>query len=777
MIRSVRSIRLTCLLVVAACASSGCLRAYNPSYFPNWGFGGDVVRTHAKPAGRPYFNNFDPKAVRLEVTPQQASNRPGTQQVLVATVYDADGQPRRSRRVEWIIDGPGYVVEVDESGWFAGRGYKVDNKFAVSHTDYREHCITRGNDDPKDDFTIRAGQTWCVISSAVEGQTTVTAYAPEVYDWDKGRVTVKLAWTESDFVFPPPVTSRSGGEAELSTQLHRFNGKELPDDLRVRYKVLEGAPAVLIAKSGGATTIAASGESREAEVQADADGQAIVRVVQPEPRAGTTKIAIEVVKPDANGFGSGTVVGRKETTVEWASSKLALDIQAPKSVAFDRETTLTLSVANTGKAEGQAVTVKGTLVEGAEFVRSDPQPVVKQDRDLTWSLPAMAAGQKQTIAVTVRPTRRSGFAMLASAETPDGSRIERRANVEVGTGTLKVAAEVPDEVAIGERFNAAVLVRNPGTTPAENVTAWVAFDAGMVHESGKNPTEVVIGSVPAGGSKRVEVPLMAKQAGRFALRVNATADGGLADRAEVGVDAVQGGKLVVVISGPDRVALNQEDTWEIRVTNPSDVPVADGVVRVTLPVALTAKSVTDGGRFADTDGAEWRLGTIPPGGKQAVRITAVAGRMTERAVLVASAAGGANGRAQGRGEATVAIAGQPALVLDVVDWPGVVLVGKKATVRVTVRNRGTGPARKVEVAASTTGAFRIGGTGADRKPGVVDGSQVRFGVLDELAAGASAVFLVELEGESAGPARVQIEARAEHLKQPLREEQAGRVGG
>ncbi len=766
MTRSVRSFRLCWALAVAACASSGCLRDFVRDRIAGLNESDRATDTDT--------GSFDPSAVRLEVTPAAASNRPGEQQVLIATVYDEDGKPRRARRVEWTIDGPGSIVEVDEAGWLRGKGRVVDNKFAISSTDYREHTISRG-DDPKDDFTIRAGQTWCVVSSAVEGQTTVSAYAPEVGDRTRGRVTVKLAWAGADFAFPKPVTSKAGGETELATQLHRFDGQERPDDLRVRYTVLDGPPAVLVARSSAGTTVTASGEPREAEVQPDPDGQAVVRVMQPEPRAGTTRIAIEVVKPDPNG--AGKVVGRKETTVEWATSKLALDVQAPPVAAFDRETTLTLTVANAGKAEGQAVTVKGTLVEGAEFVRSDPRPVVQQGRDLTWSVPALAAGQKQSIAVTVRPIRRGGFGVLASAETPDGSRTERRVNVEVGSATLNVATEVPDEVVVGDRFNAAVVVRNPGATAAENVTAWVAFDAGLVHESGKNPTEVVVGSVAPGGTKRVEVPLTAKQAGRSIVRVNTTADGGLADRAEVGVDAVVAGKLAVTIAGPERIALNQDDSWEVRVTNPSEAAVTDAVVRVTLPMALAAKAASDGGRLSDNDGAQWRLGTIPPGGARSVRLTGLAARLTERAVLKAEVVGGPNSRAKASAETAVAIAGQPALVLDVAGWPGFVPVGTKATVRVTVRNRGTGPARKVEVTASTTTAFRIAGTGADRKAGVVDGSKVSFGVLEELSAGASAVFVVELTGDSTGAARIEVEARAEHLKQPLREEQAGRVGG
>jgi len=38
---------------------------------------------------------------------------------------------RRSRRVEWMIEGPGNIVEVDESGFYPGRGRKIDNTYAA----------------------------------------------------------------------------------------------------------------------------------------------------------------------------------------------------------------------------------------------------------------------------------------------------------------------------------------------------------------------------------------------------------------------------------------------------------------------------------------------------------------------------------------------------------------------------------------------------------------------------------------------------------------------
>src|SRR5262249_36749178 len=105
---------------VAGCANDGV--SHNPSLCRYLLPFGDIVRTHAKPAGRGYFADFDPDAVTLEVRPLGSPCSPvGTQLVVIATVRECDGKPARRRRVEWMLEGAGHIIEVDESGIFAGR--------------------------------------------------------------------------------------------------------------------------------------------------------------------------------------------------------------------------------------------------------------------------------------------------------------------------------------------------------------------------------------------------------------------------------------------------------------------------------------------------------------------------------------------------------------------------------------------------------------------------------------------------------------------------------
>jgi hypothetical protein len=261
---------------------TGCFGvSQNPSYFPHLLPTGDIIRTHAKPPGHGYFADFDPHACRIDVLPLESTSPVRTQYLLVATVSDEHGQPRRSRRVEWMLEGVGNIVEVDESGYFAGRGYKVDNKYAVSYTDYCEHTLHRGSTSHVDDVVIHPGQTWCVITSAVEGDTTMTAYAPEIADWDRHKVFVTKHWVNAEWCFPPPAVCRAGAEAPIVTQVNGATDRQPLANYRVRYRLLDGAPAVLM-----------PGRTQEAVVVSDLSGHAAVSLAQAAPTPGTSHLSV-----------------------------------------------------------------------------------------------------------------------------------------------------------------------------------------------------------------------------------------------------------------------------------------------------------------------------------------------------------------------------------------------------------------------------------------------------------------------------------------------------
>ena len=312
-----------CLKVLLAAGFgllSGCFGVtQNPSYFPFLLPTGDIIQTHAKP-GFGYYANFDPHAVRLEVRPIESTDPVRTQHVIIATIYDEKGVPRRARRVEWMLEGAGNIVEVDESGIFPGRGYKVDNKYAVSYTSYKEHRITRGNANPNDDFVIRPGQTWCVISSAVEGDSHITVYAPGIANWDMHKVFVTKHWVDAEWIMPPAAVNRAGTEHVITTYVFRHTDRQPLAGYRVRYRLLDGPPALFV-----------QSRTQEEVAVSDLSGNASARLVQLTPQPGVNRISVEIIRPPdpSSPSGAGIIIGRGETSKQWQGPQVTLSLTGP----------------------------------------------------------------------------------------------------------------------------------------------------------------------------------------------------------------------------------------------------------------------------------------------------------------------------------------------------------------------------------------------------------------------------------------------------------------
>ena len=604
------------------------------------------------------------------------------------------------------VDGPGNIVEADESGVYPGRGYKVDNKYAVSYTSYITKTITRGNDDPADDVIIAPGQTFCVLSSAVPGETVVTAYAPEVFNWDQGRVVVKVLWGDGRFNFPPPSVARYGGETTLTTTVSAGSGTDLPSGYRIRYKVLDGPPAVLVSRSGSGTGTSLSGAGKEAEAATDTNGEAAVRLVQQDPKPGKTRVAVEIVKPPETGAGAGTVVARRETTVEWAAPQIGLTVSAPPAAGVGGTYPVTVSLDNAGAVDSKDARVKVTLSDSATLARSEPPPTRQEAGGvLVFDLPPVSGNAKQEVTLQVKPARLGQVTVTAEAATTDGLQATNKATTRIETGKISLVVEAPPAALAGEKIPFKLAITNASAAPAENVTIWAQFDAGLTHPSPQNPVELAAGTVAPGQTKVLDLPLVAKQTGRYGVRANATGDGNLAARAEpVAVD-VRRAELAAVAVGPRLAYVNQEFTWSVTVRNNGDSAVSNVIVRATVPAEAHAKAAEDGGRVGPGS-VEWKLTELRAGDQKTLKFTADALALTDKATLTVSALGDATSGAktvgdpvEAKAESAVAIIGTPALVLELATPPGLVEVGKRVAFKVRVKNDGTVAARNVEVTA------------------------------------------------------------------------------
>ncbi|MFO0812584.1 MAG: DUF11 domain-containing protein [Gemmatales bacterium] len=755
-------------LVLLLAASSGCY-VLSPSQNPAqlyWGLApaGGIYETHAKPAGKGYYANFDPYACRVEVRPKTNSTQVGGLQVFMATVYDQQGAARRGRRVEWTLEGPGQILEVDEGGIYPDRGYKKNEKYAVSYTGYLEHKFDRGNSDPKDDFVVNPGQTFCIVTCPVEGETRVTAYVPAIHDMDKNRTTVTMYWLDAQWKIPEPQQARK--VATLTTKVFKVSDSQPLQGYRVRYRVLDGAPAIFANTNGP-----------EADATSDSLGNAIVQLRQPVPQMGITRIGVELIRPPdlRSVTGAGIVVLRGETTVEWVGSGLTLNKFGPSAIAINADFDYQLTVTNTSRSPSDALTVEDDLPAGLQFVSADPMPVGQEGSRLIWTLLPLPPGQAKVINLKVKATRAGQFNNTARVIDQDRTKAAESFFQTTATSpSLKVRLTGPPTGYLNGDVPFTIRVENTGDAPASNVIVNSTFDDGLVffYQGKPIPDRSVAMdkfNLQPREARDFTLNLKAGKVGNLNAKAVVTGDGGLLDESTAGVNVIRLA-LNIQQKGPQARYVSGRFFWEILVENNSDQSVENVVIRDTLPPEVGLVRVYDNGTQNGNE-IVWNLGTLERNGRRRLRVEVEAKQVSRKTSNKVVATFGPN--LTERSEADIELRGIPALLMqaDQTDRKGTINVGDTTSYAITVNNTGSQKVGKLIVKVKASPELRIlKAIGPDGAAGQIQGDTIVFSVVNDLLPTNTFNYQMEIEGVAPGDGRLFIELDSDMTgKEPIRD--------
>lgn len=746
------------VLAVLLFAAPGCME--KPS---------SLVRTQAKPPGLGNLADFGPNAVKIEIRPLQSTNPVRTQHLVVATVLDDKGQPRRKRRVEWILDGVGSIVEVDERGFLTGRGHKVDNRYAISYTDYFEHTINRGNGQTKDDFTIGPGQTWCIISSPVEGDSHLTVYAPEVQEWDKREVVTTVHWSDCQWQFPAAATVRAGGQYALTTNLFRHSDRSPLPNYRVRYTLLDGGPPAALLPN----------RTREVVVNSDQNGAATAALAHLALQPGVNHVGIEVIRPSdpADPNSQAVILAKHETTVDWQGAQINVRLSTPETAVVDQEVPTTITVTNSGQVETRDGNVYLEIPPGMSFVRSDP-PAREKDGSLVWDLQSLGGGRQQAIQAVFRTKQTGTFSTVARAVTRDEMRAENTANLTVDVAQLKLKIDAPTATIVaGEPFTLSIAVSNPGMGAATNVALEVLMEdgleailpAGNVQRQVKNQLPKLEGNE----TRAFGLRMVARRGGPLNVEVAVKADGGLQANQKTTVNGQQP-QLELRRAGPANLYLNKDGTWSLRVRNSGQVPLPNLSLRERLPAEVAFRNASDNGQLnAQINEIVWNLGTLAPGEERIVRYNAFGARPTTRGILSAIATAYPN--VEQKFDNTIQVLGVPALRVEATSDFNPVEVGRTVNYTIRVVNQGTLAADNVEVSATFPPALLRILAARGPQNGRVDKDKITFPPLNGLPPNQVATFSVNAQALQAGDARFRVSTTALSIGTPVVQEEATRI--
>jgi uncharacterized repeat protein (TIGR01451 family) len=738
---------ISLLLVVVSLALlpvlSGC-RDQMP-HSMTWPYSGDVVESHPEPPEGGYYTDWDPYADSLEVTPETDVNPVRTQHVFVATVLDADGNPLPNRRVEWMIaqGSVGDIVEVDESGFRASRGYIKDNQRAVSHTNNYEHVLTRGNSDPSDDIHLGVGQTWCVITSPVEGTTHMIAYAPGIYDWDKHKVFVTKHWLDFGYDFPDNATNRVGEKHDMSTRVFKNSSGEPLVGYDVTYEIVSG-PAATLSPGGG----------QSVTVRTDANGMAPVSLNQKTPMKGANVVEMTITRPAMDGQDALTLA-HGTMTKTWIAPAIAITKTGPATALVNDTVTYSLRVTNPGDASADNVVVTDSLPDGLTYVESSPAAQVS-GRKLTWTVGTLAAGGAKSMTVKAKTTRNGTFVNPAKVTADGGLADDAEATTKVASAALSITKVAPAEVTLCEMIDYEIVITNTGDASATNVVLEESLPDGLLTETGKQRVTSRIDSLAPGESRKVQFRAKPQKTGTFTNTATVTADRGL-KASDTAKTTVRKPELTLTKSAPATRFVNQTITYKITVKNTGDATAKDTVLTDHLPGGVTFVSADNGGQ-AGLGTITWNVGDLAPGASKTVEAVVRADQLGTKRNTVDAKAKCADATA----EAVTEVTGIPALLLECIDVSDPIAVGEADTYVITVTNQGTAKATQLTLVCTLPAQEKfVSATGPTND--TINGQVLKFAALDELAPGAKVTYRVNVEGVKAGDARFKVELDSAEL--------------
>lgn len=723
--------------------------------------------------------------------------------VVLAGVFGADSCLRTNERVEWMLDpgGTGQFVDlgkrtpadflVGDFSW----PRKIDNSFAIGTTSRRNLRLTRGTPTPTDDVHVQRGQAWITVTSATEGVSRVTAYAPRVRNWERRKQTATIHWVDAQWSFPPPSINPAGSTHVLTTGVSRQTDGAPCVDWRVRYEILDG-PAAGFAPDG----------AQVVEVATNELGQASAEISQHQPAAGTNRIDVQVIRPPALAGGKPLVVGRGVTLKTWSAADIAVRKTGPAVANVGATLTYRIEVSNPGDLPADGVTLADVVPHGLTYLRSNPAGELL-GQSVRWQVGTLSAGESRAVEIDFRADREGSVTNSAEAAAQGGLQATASATTSVTSTSIDVQVYGPEQsVNVGDDVTFRIVVTNRGQLAATGLMIRDRFDPGLEHAAAASPiekdlgTEFAPGQLAAGQSQEIGVVLRVTKAGRLCNSVEVIGGGQVQATASACVTAVDAagsrpipfrpepqpsepqreperqppmgprftsqGSMSAEMIGPEVCTVGEQSRFAVKVKNTGQEPLTGVRVAVNFDTSINPVRATDGHVREDID-LVWTVDTLAPGATEQFDLlcdclTATFGAAGR--VQVASAEGvQANDRVYV--EIRRASAATPAaLEMTVEDRHDPMIEGSQKTFIIRVVNNGQTADRRVTLVVTLPPEMTLvkfataGPPSTDYTP---YGQIVRFDPVDTIAPGQTLEYRIRVTAKQPGDVRLHAELTSE----------------
>ncbi len=278
------------------------------------------------------------------------------------------------------------------------------------------------------------------------------------------------------------------------------------------------------------------------------------------------------------------------TTIQATQANLQLVKSVPAEVGICEQIPVRFTVTNAGSGVARNVVVQDEGLRNA------------QGLPLTLTVGDVPAGQSRTVAARLRPARVGRFESKAIATAAGGLRAEASAATRVTQPVLALTQDGPNRLLLGRDATFNITVTNKADCTARDTVVEQHLSPGTtvrgVSAGGQVQGNRVVwnlGTLNANQSRRVAVTVQQTIAGAFSSVATAKSrcaqQVSSASRATVkGIPAI----LLEVIDASDPIAVGEDVTYVIKVTNQGSAPGTNIVVKCDLENTM---------QFMGSDGA------------------------------------------------------------------------------------------------------------------------------------------------------------------------------
>lgn len=445
---------------------------------------------------------------------------------------------------------------------------------------------------------------------------------------------------------------------------------------------------------------------------------------------------------------SASTAGTPAVSVEWVKRS---------EINVGQECSCDLIVKNTGRVVAREVIVDAHFPASVRLTQAEPEPEQATDH-LEWTFAELAAGEERVIHITMIPSQRGELATTANVRFTGTA-----ANVfKVEEPLLKVEAQAPADVVVGDPLVQTVTVTNPGSGVAQNVQVRVTTSEGL-QNTRADRSQIDIGALSPGESRTVRLSFTAMAGGEQSLEIEATADSGLKQVTESTIRVVAPA-LKVAIDGPGLRYVGRDSKFTLTVTN--DGQAATNNVRVThrIPSGFKFVKADKGGTFDAAQGTvSWFVGHLEASQSAQLKLHLQASELGDFEHLVQATS---EHGIVAKTEATTKIEGSASLVLEIHDLDDPVEVGQETAYEIRVSNTGSKAADNVSLAFELPAGLELLNVESPTDHLAKNGL-ILFNDLANLAPGKTALFRVHVRGETDGNQRVRARLASESIDQEL----------